>query len=72
MKVKLLKTGGYPSLLGLTFPLEVDAYFDDDVPDGSAIYVLCADLVAVGANPNICYGSGETRYFIDDEFEVVK
>lgn len=70
MKVRLLNDGGFSSLANVNFPVEVEATFDDEVEDNSAIYVSSCELIAVGGDSNLL-ASPDERYFVDDEFEVV-
>lgn len=72
MKVRLLNDGGFVgSLSRVNFPVVVEARFDDEVDDNSAIYVSSSELIAVGGDSDIL-GRADERYFVDDEFEVVE
>lgn len=71
MKIRLLNDGGYlGSLCDVDFPVEVEAYLDEDTPDGSAVFVTNQELIRVGGNRGILELS-DIRYFVDDEFEVI-
>lgn len=70
MKVRLLNHGGYGSLAGIAFPVEVEATFDCEVYDKTAIYVKATELIAAGGNASTL-ADGDERYFVDHEFEVV-
>lgn len=71
MRIKLLNAGGYiGSSSGVNFPVEVEAYPDDEIPDGSAVFVTTQELIRVGGCRAVLELS-DTRYFVDDEFEAI-
>ena len=72
MKIRLLNDGGYTgSLSGVKFPVEVEGYLDEGIPDGSAVFVKNSELIRIGGDRGVLEQLSDERYFVDDEFEVI-
>ena len=68
MKVKLLNNGGFNFLIGVKFPIEVEAVSDDS--GEVSVTVKSNDLVSIGAGKMV-YSLPEWTFIIG-EFEVIK